>query len=64
MTPPEIVSAGGVMMNETDPVYHPFCPLGEPGDRVTTGAAGPAASKLNARRSTSETCQPGIICAC
>ena len=48
MTPPEIVSEGGVTTNETEPVYHPLAPLGVPGESETVGAAGPVASNMNA----------------
>ena len=48
VTPPEMVSEGGVTSNETEETYHPFCPLGEPGDSETVGAAGPVASNMNA----------------
>ena len=46
VTPPEIVSEGAVTVKETEPVYHPFCPLGVLGDNTTMGADGPVASKL------------------
>ena len=37
MTPPEIVSEGGVTTNETEETYHPLAPFDEDGDKVTAG---------------------------
>ena len=63
MTPPEIVSAGDATTNETEPVYHPFCPFGAAGDSETIGAAGPVASNMKLWRG-SQARQPCVICAC
>ena len=63
MTPPEMVSEGGVTSNETEETYHPFCPLGEDGRELTVGAAGPVASNMKLGE-TPKLREPCIICAC
>lgn len=40
VTLPEIVGGGGVTVNETEPVYQPFIPLGTDGDKLTAGGSG------------------------
>ncbi len=44
--PPDMVSDGGVIVNETEPVYQLFNPLGELGERTTAGAPGAVVSIL------------------
>ena len=58
MTPPEIVSEGGVIRNETEEMYHPCCPFGDDGESATTGAAGPAASNIKVGEVPAELVNP------
>lgn len=46
LTAPEIVFVGGTMTNDTEPVYHPLLPLGEPGFNEIVGVPGPVVSRL------------------